>query len=63
MVGKVPKRKKNIYEMSEVVPGWNDDYDWEGTIDAEKLPRLFNPARGYISSANNWVHDRFDPKI
>ena len=63
MLGKVPKRKKSIYEMSEVVPGWNDDYDWEGVIETEKYPQLVNPVRGYVASANNWIHDRLDPEI
>ena len=44
--------------MSEVVPGWTDEYDWEGIIEPEKLPKLYNPKRGWISTANNWVHDR-----
>ena len=35
------------------VPGWNDDYQWVGSIPYEEAPRVFNPASGYIINANN----------
>jgi penicillin amidase len=35
-----------------VLPGWTDEYDWKGMVPFDQLPNEYNPARGYISSAN-----------
>jgi len=37
------------------VPGWNDDYEWQGFLSFEELPYVLNPPKGYIVSANNYV--------
>ncbi len=37
------------------VPGWTDEYEWQGYIPFNKLPNAYNPAQGYIVSANNAV--------
>jgi penicillin amidase len=37
------------------VPGWTDDYEWQGYIPFDKLPNAYNPPEGYIVSANNAV--------
>jgi penicillin amidase len=37
------------------VPGWTDDYEWQGYIPFDKLPNTYNPSVGYIVSANNAV--------
>lgn len=37
------------------VPGWDDDYIWQGTIAPDQMPRSFNPEKGYIVSANNKI--------
>ncbi|MEH2257852.1 penicillin acylase family protein [Nostoc sp.] len=31
------------------------EYEWQGYIDFEKLPKSFNPPQGYIATANNLV--------
>jgi len=36
-----------------LVPGETDQYDWKGLVAFEDLPYEFNPAVGYVSSANN----------
>ncbi len=36
-------------------PGWDIDYDWQGTIPFEKLPFIYNPDSGFIVAANNEV--------
>lgn len=42
------------------VPGWVDDYQWEGFIPFEELPFVFNPEKDYIVTANNAVtSDRY----
>jgi penicillin amidase len=37
------------------VPGWIDDYEWQGYIPFDQLPNAYNPSDGYIVSANNAV--------
>ncbi len=37
------------------VPGWTDEYAWTGFIPFDELPYTFNPAEGYIVTANNQV--------
>jgi penicillin amidase len=37
------------------VPGWTGEYEWQGYIPFEDLPFAFNPAEGYIVTANNAV--------
>ncbi len=39
------------------VPGWTDEYEWQGYLPFERLPYLFNPEKGYIVTANNPVTD------
>ncbi len=35
------------------VPGWTDEYEWEGYIPYDQLPKVINPKQGFISTANN----------
>ncbi len=37
------------------VPGWTGDYEWDGMVPAEQMPRADDPARGYLVTANNRV--------
>ena len=37
------------------VPGWTSQYEWTGLVPFEELPRLFNPPRDYVASANQHV--------
>jgi penicillin amidase len=37
------------------VPGWNSEYEWTGWIPFEELPQAYNPAAGFIATANNRV--------
>ncbi len=53
LVGSIPIRKKGIGLLP--VPGWIDDYDWDGCIPYDDLPSLLNPSSGYIVTANNPV--------
>ncbi|MFO7663918.1 MAG: penicillin acylase family protein [Chloroflexota bacterium] len=49
--GKIPVRAGG--DGSIPVPGWNDEFIWTGFIPFEEAPRVFNPAQGYIVTANN----------
>jgi penicillin amidase len=37
------------------VPGWTGDYEWDGMIPAEQMPRADDPDRGFLVTANNRV--------
>jgi len=37
------------------VPGWTDEYEWQGYIPFGQLPTAYNPPEGFITSANNAV--------
>ena len=52
--GKVPIRAKN-HSGRLPAPGWTDEFMWKGYLPFELLPRIYNPARGYIVSANQDV--------
>jgi len=54
MPSKVPLRAKNHNGLLPV-PGWTDEYEWKGYIPFDLLPRAYNPARGYIVTANQAV--------
>lgn len=53
MPGKVPIRASA--EGLSYVPGWTDEHEWTGYIPFEQLPSAFNPAEGFIATANNAV--------
>ena len=53
MPGDVPIRSKG--DGTVPVPGWTDEYSWTGFIPFEEQPYTFNPAEGYIVTANNQV--------
>ncbi len=59
MPGDIPLRKKGDDTLP--VPGWTDTYKWNGYIPFEELPYTFNPAEGYIATANNQVPPRDYP--
>ena len=51
--GKIPVRASGNGRYP--APGWTGEYDWKGYIEFDQLPRAYNPAEGYIASANNAV--------
>jgi penicillin amidase len=52
--GKIPIRNTGHSGLLPV-PGWTDDYEWQGYIPFEELPHTLNPPQGYIATANNAV--------
>lgn len=54
MPGRVPIRSKNHNSLLPV-PGWTDEYEWKGYIPFDLLPRVYNPERGFIVTANQAV--------
>ncbi len=61
MPGVIPIRKNGDGTLP--VPGWTGEYDWIGFIPFEEMPYLFNPASGYIVTANNQAHPREYPYL
>ena len=54
MPGRIPIRYDNHSGLTPV-PGWTDEYEWQGYIPFEYLPHVFNPEQGYIATANQAV--------
>lgn len=55
--GKIPTRAGGV-DGTIPQPGWDSKYRWTGYIPQEKLPFEFDPARGYIVTANQAVVDK-----
>lgn len=53
--GKIPIRKTGDGLLP--VPGWDPDYDWQGFIPFDELPKVINPESGFVATANNKVVD------
>jgi penicillin amidase len=51
--GRIPIRNKGRGALPK--PGWDEQYRWRGFVPPEQWPQSFNPAQGYIVSANNKV--------
>ncbi|MFE6333696.1 penicillin acylase family protein [Streptomyces sp. NPDC057806] len=54
--GKIPTRAENV-DGSIPQPGWDSKYRWTGYVPQDELPFEFDPARGYIVTANQAVID------
>jgi penicillin G amidase len=52
-VARVPVRGDG--DPNVPMPGWESRYNWKGSVPMEKLPRLVDPDRGWIASANNKI--------
>lgn len=51
VAGRVPRRKSGDGTLPR--PGWTGEFDWDGWVPFEELPRLVNPPSGRIVNANN----------
>ena len=49
--GEIPIRSGQNARLP--VPGWKEEYEWQGNIPFEEMPRSINPPEGYIVTANN----------
>ena len=48
---------RNGWTGDRPVPGWTGEFEWDGFVPYEEMPRLLNPARGFIVTANNAIVD------
>ncbi len=46
----IPIRPSN--DGSKVQPGWTGEHEWKGVVPFEERPISYNPASGFVSSAN-----------
>ncbi|HEX3205556.1 MAG TPA: penicillin acylase family protein, partial [Propionibacteriaceae bacterium] len=53
LTGTVPLRRKGTGMKPS--PGWDRNYDWNGTIPFAKLPYVYNPPSGFLVAANQQV--------
>ena len=51
--GRVPVRRRGDGRWP--APGWSGDYDWQGWIPFEALPRALDPNDGLLFNANNRI--------
>ena len=61
MPGKIPIRTGSNGRYP--VPGWTDEFEWQGYVDFEQLPTLFNPPQGAIAVANTAVAQTAVPTL
>ena len=59
--GMFPVRRRGDGTMP--VPGWTSEHEWDGYIPSEELPWATNPAKGFLATANNRVHDASYPHL
>lgn len=57
MAGRVPVRSSGDGTLP--VNGNTGEAEWSGAIDADDLPRVFNPTSGYLTSSNNEIDRGF----
>jgi penicillin amidase len=60
--GWVPKRRAGVTGLSPV-PAWDERNHWRGWLESHKLPREFNPSRGFVATANEDINDPNGPLI
>jgi penicillin G amidase len=51
--GAVPLRRKGTGMKPS--PGWDEQYNWDGSIPFAKLPYVYNPPSGFLVAANQQV--------
>ena len=57
MLGAImPKRKNNTpYSGCRILDGSNTENDWDGYHSTKDMPRVSNPKKGFIVTANNRI--------
>jgi penicillin amidase len=52
-VGRIPVRHGDCPDLPK--PGWTGEYEWDGWVPYEDMPRADDPDRGFLVTANNRV--------
>lgn len=53
--GKFPRRANNAGNGDVPALGWKPNSEWQGWVPFSEVPRVFNPAQGFVVTANNHV--------
>jgi penicillin G amidase len=53
LAGAAPLRRKGT--GMRPAPGWDENYNWDGSIPFAKLPYVYNPPSGFLVAANQQV--------
>ena len=53
MSGRIPKRGDGRLPPTLPVPGWTEEWRWQGYYPVADNPRIRNPAEGFVVTANN----------
>jgi len=53
----IPIRPSN--DGAKVQPGWTGEHEWKGVVPFEERPISYNPAKGFVSSANYNTAENF----
>ena len=60
--GELPVRSGSGHRMLPT-PGWDGSSEWTGTVPFSDLPRMLDPAAGFVITANNAITDGDQPYI
>lgn len=51
--GRIPlRRDENLVKGRAPVPGWLAEYQWSGFVQSKDVPKIINPQRGALATAN-----------
>jgi penicillin amidase len=53
LIGRLPRRRGGSPDLPK--PGWNGEFEWEGTVPYKELPELVDPESGFLVTANNRI--------
>jgi penicillin amidase len=53
LVGRLPLRRGGCPDLPK--PGWEGEFEWEGTVPYEELPEAVDPESGFLVTANNRI--------
>lgn len=60
--GELPVRSSPSHRRLPV-PGWDGSCEWTGTVPFDQMPRLLDPAAGFVMTANNAIVEGDEPFI
>lgn len=56
VTGRIPARHaQDDLRGIAPAPGWDARYDWQGFLPYAEVPREFDPATGYVATANHYI--------
>jgi penicillin G amidase len=53
LIGRLPLRKGGCPDLPK--PGWEGEFEWEGTVPYDELPEVVDPESGFLVTANNRI--------